>query len=74
MYLISTIDRAEKIPTGKVNPQNGEPVQKPSIVVNYDKYMGGVDRSDQMVSYATFNARTLKWWKRVTFHVQSNLC
>lgn len=71
VYLISTIDRAEKIPTGKVNPQNGEPVQKPSIVVNYDKYMGGVDRSDQMVSYATFNARTLKWWKRVTFHVFS---
>ena len=24
-----------------------------------------------MVSYATFNARTLKWWKRVTFYVLS---
>lgn len=33
--------------------------------------MGGVDRSDQMVSYATFSARTLKWWKRVIFHVVS---
>lgn len=47
----------------------GEVIRKPEVVVEYDKYMGGVDRSDQMVSYATFNCRTLKWWKRVVFHV-----
>ena len=28
-----------------------------------------MDHSDQMVSYSSFHSRTLKWWKRVIFHV-----
>ena len=39
--------------------------------MEYDKYMGGVDHSDQMVSYSTFHGRTLKWWKHVIFHMIS---
>lgn len=35
------------------------------------RFMGAVDRSDQMVAYSTFNRRTLKWWKKVFFHVMS---
>lgn len=31
--------------------------------------MGGVDHSDQMVNYAEYSGRTLKWWKRVLFHM-----
>ena len=71
VYLLSTVEKGEKVATGKTDPRTREAIKKPEIVVNYDKYMGGVDRSDQMVSYATFNARTLKWWKRVIFHVIS---
>jgi len=71
VHLLSTTDKAVKVPSGKNNPATGQPIMKPEVVVNYDKYMGGVDRSDQMVSYATFQARTLKWWKRVIFHVMS---
>ncbi len=37
----------------------------------YFRYMGAVDRSDQMVAYSTFSRRTLKWWKKVFFHVTS---
>ena len=57
---MSTVEESKLVPTGKINPRNGQPVLRPSLVVSYDKYMGGVDRSDQMVSYATFNSRTLK--------------
>ena len=71
VHLISTVEAAAPTPSGKTNPRTGQPVLRPSVVVSYDKYMGGVDRSDQMVSYATFNSRTLKWWKRVIFHVMS---
>ena len=36
---------------------------------NYNKKMGAVDCSDQMVAYSSFKRRTLKWWKKVFFHV-----
>jgi hypothetical protein len=45
------------------------PVQKPDCVLAYNEHMGGVDRCDQMVSYASFDRRTLKWWKKIFFHL-----
>ena len=38
----------------------------PSIIAYYNKYMGGVDLTDQQLSYyAMTRRRTLKWWKKV---------
>ena len=31
-------------------------------------YMGGVDKSDQLLSYYGFSHRMVKWWKRAAFH------
>ena len=31
--------------------------------------MGGVDRSDQMISYTNNVVKSFKWWKKVFFHV-----
>ena len=71
VHLLGTTERADMVPSGKVNPHTGQPVLRPSVVLEYDKYMGGVDRCDQMVSYSTFRAQTMKWYKRVFFHVIS---
>ncbi|XP_070188662.1 piggyBac transposable element-derived protein 4-like [Littorina saxatilis] len=71
VHLLSTVDTSAQKATGKTDPRTNTPITKPEVVVNYNSHMGGVDRSDQMVSYATFNFRTLKWWKRVIFHVIS---
>ena len=30
--------------------------------------MGGVDKSDQLLSYYGFSHRMVKWWKRAAFH------
>ena len=46
-----------------------EEVRKPVVVEQYNKYMGGVDRSDQLLSYYGFSHRTVKWWKRAAFHL-----
>ena len=32
-----------------------------------NKYMGGVDRGDQLLSYYGFPHRTVKWWRRAFF-------
>ena len=46
-----------------------EEVRKPVMVEEYNKYMGGVDKSDQLLSYYGFSHRTVKWWRRAFFHL-----
>ena len=46
-----------------------EIIRKPNVVTNYNKYMGGVDRSDQMISYTNNVVKSFKWWKKGFFHV-----
>jgi hypothetical protein len=42
---------------------------KPSAVLDYNKYKTGVDRLDQMLSYYSFERKTIKWWKKFFFHL-----
>ncbi|CAI6350546.1 unnamed protein product [Macrosiphum euphorbiae] len=47
----------------------GQQKNKPSEIVEYNNYMNGVDRSDQMVSYYSSPRKTCKWYKKVIFHL-----
>jgi hypothetical protein len=42
---------------------------KPSAVLDYNKYNIGVDKSDQMLSYYSFQRNSVKWWKKLFFHL-----
>ncbi|CAL7939067.1 unnamed protein product [Xylocopa violacea] len=42
-------------------------VKKPSITVNYLKYMGGIHRADQYASTYCFLRKSLKWWRKLFF-------
>ena len=42
---------------------------KPAAVLDYNKYKTGVDRSNQMLSYYSFERKTIKWWKKLFFHL-----
>ena len=46
-----------------------ETVNKPNMIVEYNKYMGGVDIADQLVTYYGFSHYSRKWWKRAFFHL-----
>lgn len=37
-------------------------VSQPSVVTQYNKYMGGVDRMDQNISSYRISIRSRKWW------------
>ena len=39
----------------------------PPIVSTYNKYMGGVDKNDQMKSYYQISVSGKKWWTRLLF-------
>jgi len=40
---------------------------KPAAVLDYNKYETGVDISDQMLSYYSFERKTIEWWKKLLF-------
>ena len=80
VYLMSTVCTDTPTPTGKLvripapavedEPDTQrEEIMMPHLVGVYNKYMNGVDRSDQMVSYYALRQKTMKWWKRLIFHV-----
>ncbi|XP_067940184.1 piggyBac transposable element-derived protein 4-like, partial [Watersipora subatra] len=50
--------------TGKVN-YKGDKVCKPAVVLDYNKYMGGVDKSDQNLHYYIAARKTMKWYKKL---------
>lgn len=44
-------------------------VNKPVMIREYTKYMGGVDRADHYISSYGFVQKSLKWWRKVYFFV-----
>jgi hypothetical protein len=49
--MLSTKHGSSLSTTSRRNPITNEIIRKPNVVTNYNKYMGRVDRSDQMISY-----------------------
>ena len=37
--------------------------EKPTVVADYNQYMLGIDRIDQLVSSYSFLHKSMKWWK-----------
>lgn len=44
---------------------------KPDVVIDYNMYKTGVDHGDQLVAYYPFHRKTMKWWKKLFFHLFS---
>jgi hypothetical protein len=42
-------------------------VEKPSVIANYIKNMGGVHTADQYCATYCFLRRTMKWWRKLFF-------
>jgi hypothetical protein len=45
------------------------PVHCPPVQVDYQRYMRGVDRGDQLQTYYNLGRRSVKWWRRVFFYI-----
>jgi len=70
VHMCTSIHNADFLDVpGRVDHNTGEAIRRPSCIIDYDKYMGAVDRCDQMITYPAFKRRTLKWWKKVFFHM-----
>lgn len=62
--MISSIHSANIVESHNIDWVTKERIWKPICVVDYNKYMKGVDRADQYLSYYSIVRRTKKWTKR----------
>ena len=72
VLLLSTVYNSGKVDTGITHFIIKEVIKKSRVMIQYNKYMGGVDANDQLVKYSHFSRRTLKWWKKVFFRLLNN--
>lgn len=42
---------------------------KPQCVIDYNKNMSGIDRSDQMMAYYSSPRKTIRWYRKIFFHL-----
>ena len=73
--LISTCQNPGDQQIERPRAREGRPKQisKPTAIINYKKFMGGVDLSDQMRSYYPMGRESKKWWKYLLWFI-TDLC
>lgn len=52
--------------------RSGKVSEKPESVQKYNEFMGGVDRSDQLMSYYPCERKILRWYAKIglnMFHI-----
>jgi hypothetical protein len=58
-----------KVEMETITNKRGQPVYKPNTVLDYNRSMSGIDRSDQMMSYQTSLRKTIRWYKKCAVHM-----
>ena len=64
VLMLTTCHSGRMVAINKPTRQ-GEIKKKPDAVIAYNKYMCGVDRMDQLMSYYSPLRKTLKWYRKV---------
>lgn len=73
VYMISTCHAATETWTGKNHRIDHTPIYKPTVIVDYISKMGGVDLSDQLMTYYSFLRKSCKWWRKLFVHLLNML-
>ena len=55
--------------TCKIDIKTGESIIKPKCIVEYNQNMGAVDKADLLLSSIETARKTVKWNKKVFFHL-----
>ena len=48
---------------------HGNRLLKPQIIFEYSKNMSGVDLSDQYMAFHMSMRKSMKWWRKLFFHI-----
>lgn len=64
--MMSTRHKHQMVET---RPRRGEVKLKPQCVLDYNQHMSGIDRADQMMSYYSSPRKTIRWYRKIFFHL-----
>jgi len=67
--MISTIHDATIVNTGRKDRKISMEIKKSYRLVQYNKFMKGIDRADQYLCYYLFLSKTVKWSKKVVWYL-----
>lgn len=63
----SSISQPERKRSKTTENATEKEINKPTIILDYNKNMGGVDVADQYATSYCFMRKTLKWWRKLFF-------
>jgi hypothetical protein len=69
VYMLTTIHTDCMIQSGKIDRSTNTQIMKPTCVMEYNKNMGAVDRSDMMISSLECVHKSMKWYRKFFFHL-----
>jgi hypothetical protein len=67
--MLTTIHSNTVRPTGKMDRQTKQPIVKPNCVIEYNRNMGAVDRTDMMIGSTECMRKSLKWYRKFFLHL-----
>ena len=66
--VLSMVHEANQVLTTKKD-KHGNHLYKPEAIFEYTKYMSGVDLSDQYMAFHMNLHKSMKWWRKLFFHL-----
>ena len=69
VYSLSTVTAGNYVDVPKTRFNTVERKLKPEMLLDYSKYMGGVDRMDQTRSYYDIGRKAKKYWRYILFNI-----
>lgn len=69
VHMLTSVYTANQKETGKKHFRTGEPIKKPECVIEYNNKMGAVDKVDMQISFVECVRKSVKWYKKVFFHI-----
>jgi len=67
--MISTIHDATIVNKGRKDRKSNMEIEKPYAVFQYNKFMKGIDRTDQYLSFYSVLKKRVKWSKKVVLYL-----